>query len=520
IAGAPTRYWRRHRNNNFDAVWRQPAAGVTARMQEAAVTTDSDGDGAMDFDEQNPRNLESVHNDTDTDDDQVNDKNEIRNYTFHDQAGHHPGHENNALTFPDVDGDANRAENDCDSDNDSDFDGGEDINGDGFNPIPGAGHVCTRETCQFLAAEFCLGVAVDKDSYYLGEPVYIVDYHFSRQTHTYHANSSYNYEKGPLCPTKADGSGLGHNGSFSTDAGGHARQTLVEYCLTPGVKYLTVDVLDDFLYSTPDNLDPQTCWECLIDWFHGFHYATDYTYHNSGSTWPGYSYPVICIRDSPTPGNTTYTIECPWWWWCYQWPPVIDRYWLAVRVDRELIENNVIAITQPPSIVFGTPQDCNPPPMQVFNFDPQLTFQLEGTSQDPQKQWLAFSTQMWQLPDSQISTRLALEVTGGTKFATSPYVDIMAGDSVYGWSPTLYDSIPITIITTCCVSPRGDVNGDGSNANILDLNYLVNRIFRGGPAASCPEEADCNSDGTPSNILDLNFLVNRIFRGGALPGPC
>jgi len=156
----------------------------------------------------------------------------------------------------------------------------------------------------------------------------------------------------------------------------------------------------------------------------------------------------------------------------------------------------------------------------MFNFDPQLTFQLEGTSQDPQKQWLAFSTQQWQLPDSLISTRLHLEVQGGTKFATSPYVDIMAGDSVYGWSPTVYDSIPITIITTCCTSPRGDVNGDGNNANILDLNFLVNRIFRGGPAAACPEEADCNSDGTPSNILDLNFLVNRIFRGGALPGPC
>lgn len=72
----------------------------------------------------------------------------------------------------------------------------------------------------------------------------------------------------------------------------------------------------------------------------------------------------------------------------------------------------------------------------------------------------------------------------------------------------------------CCVTPRGDCNGDGANGNILDLNYLVNRIFRGGPAVGCPKEGDCNSDGSNGNILDLNYLVNRIFRGGPAPGTC
>jgi hypothetical protein len=217
---------------------------------------------------------------------------------------------------------------------------------------------------------------------------------------------------------------------------------------------------------------------------------------------------------------TTHTIECPWWWWCYQWPPIIDRYWIAVKVDRNLVENNIITISQPPSFVQGTPQDCNPPPVQQFNFDNQLTIQLESTSVDSSKQWFAFSTQQWQLPDSLISTRLSLEIATGTKFASNPYVEIMAGDSVYGWSPTPYDSIPITIINTCCVSPRGDLNGDGTDANILDLTYAVDRIFRGGPPAACPEESDVNSDGAPTNILDLTFLVDRIFRGGPPPGAC
>ena len=72
----------------------------------------------------------------------------------------------------------------------------------------------------------------------------------------------------------------------------------------------------------------------------------------------------------------------------------------------------------------------------------------------------------------------------------------------------------------CCIVNRGDANNDGNDANILDLTFLVNRIFRFGPAPACYREADVNSDGNSGNILDLNFLVNRIFRFGPAPGPC
>ena len=73
---------------------------------------------------------------------------------------------------------------------------------------------------------------------------------------------------------------------------------------------------------------------------------------------------------------------------------------------------------------------------------------------------------------------------------------------------------------SCCQGNRGDINGDGVDANILDLTFLVDRIFRGGDPAGCSNEADINSDGNASNILDLTFLVDRIFRGGDAPGPC
>jgi hypothetical protein len=70
---------------------------------------------------------------------------------------------------------------------------------------------------------------------------------------------------------------------------------------------------------------------------------------------------------------------------------------------------------------------------------------------------------------------------------------------------------------------RGDINNDNSIGDILDLNFLVNYILRGGPEPfPTILLGDCNCDGLGSNILDLNYLVNYIFRGSELPpvNPC
>lgn len=72
----------------------------------------------------------------------------------------------------------------------------------------------------------------------------------------------------------------------------------------------------------------------------------------------------------------------------------------------------------------------------------------------------------------------------------------------------------------CCIGIRGDVNGDGTDADILDQTYLVDFIFRGGPPAPCDVEADVNSDGLSATVLDLTYIIDVIFRGGPLPGPC
>ena len=80
-----------------------------------------------------------------------------------------------------------------------------------------------------------------------------------------------------------------------------------------------------------------------------------------------------------------------------------------------------------------------------------------------------------------------------------------------------------TIETYCCNGIRGDANGDGSSANIIDLTFIVDFIFRGSNESGlCFEASDVNGDGALSspNILDLTYLVDFIFRGGPQPVGC
>ncbi len=125
-------------DHDFTNVFLQPSVGVTARMQEASVTTDTDGDGLMDFDE--TERFKTSPNDQNTDHDCLKDKQEVRSYTFRIPDG------NSYIANPDVDMDGMRPELDPDSDNGGSEDGAEDRDGDGkYEP--------TTETDPFIASD-------------------------------------------------------------------------------------------------------------------------------------------------------------------------------------------------------------------------------------------------------------------------------------------------------------------------------------------------------------------------------
>ncbi len=89
-------------------------------------------------------------------------------------------------------------------------------------------------------------------------------------------------------------------------------------------------------------------------------------------------------------------------------------------------------------------------------------------------------------------------------------MQIKAGDSLFGWSPTYYDQIKVTQQYVF-----GDANHDGS-IDISDAVYLIGYIFSGGPAPVPLLAGDANCD-QAIDISDVVYLIVYIFSGGAAP---
>jgi len=62
----------------------------------------------------------------------------------------------------------------------------------------------------------------------------------------------------------------------------------------------------------------------------------------------------------------------------------------------------------------------------------------------------------------------------------------------------------------------GDANGDGP-INVADAVYIINYVFKGGPAPDPLEAGDANCDDAV-NLADAVYLINYVFKGG--PEPC
>ena len=61
----------------------------------------------------------------------------------------------------------------------------------------------------------------------------------------------------------------------------------------------------------------------------------------------------------------------------------------------------------------------------------------------------------------------------------------------------------------------GDANGDGK-VTVSDVVYLINYLFKGGPAPIPYETGEANCDGKLT-VSDVVYLINYLFKGGPPP---
>jgi subtilisin family serine protease len=128
-----------------------------------------------------------------------------------------------------------------------------------------------------------------------------------------------------------------------------------------------------------------------------------------------------------------------------------------------------------------------------------------------------FSGSQYLQPDTGIILKLYITVlssaTGGsiiTIDTTGIYGNRLKLAAIYA------DYIPVLKPGKMVVRsyPRGDANMNGQ-INIQDITYLINYLYKGGPAPD-PYSGDVNGSGT-INISDITYLINYLYKGGPPP---
>jgi len=107
-----------------------------------------------------------------------------------------------------------------------------------------------------------------------------------------------------------------------------------------------------------------------------------------------------------------------------------------------------------------------------------------------------------------------------------PHWCVVKNDSVIGIAPdTLFiEGLGVIVQDYCCADTLsfmvavylcGDINADGV-IDIGDVVYLINYLFRSGPAPVPLEAGDDNGDGIV-DISDVVYLINYLFKSGPAP---
>ncbi len=113
-----------------------------------------------------------------------------------------------------------------------------------------------------------------------------------------------------------------------------------------------------------------------------------------------------------------------------------------------------------------------------------------------------------------LSLYFTIESTAGQ--GTNP-IEIISYDNrtpTFTVTPGVFS--PELVAGSVSICSSGDVDNDGFGPNVADLTYLVNYVFKGGPAPPILSEADVDGS-NDINVADLTFLVNYVFKGGPEP---
>ncbi len=151
--------------------------------------------------------------------------------------------------------------------------------------------------------------------------------------------------------------------------------------------------------------------------------------------------------------------------------------------------------------------------------DLQPTFVWHATA-DPDRYDSIVEYRLYYSPDAGFAT--ADSIFGLTDTSFTPTAPIDIGGALTGyWRVEAFDAFGGATVSQQVFQFHiqsfivGDANGD-EDINIGDAVFLINHIFKGGPAPEPVDAGDANCDGA-LNIGDAVYLVEYIFRGGPPP---
>jgi hypothetical protein len=221
------------------------------------------------------------------------------------------------------------------------------------------------------------------------------------------------------------------------------------------------------------------------------------------------SFPVHVENEGGAPVNSAYV--CLW-----KGNEIYERGYtdaggdLTLEVAPSTLGDMYVTVTDRNFLPYQGASEClgNLPPVADFTFDPSIptrhdTVQFSSTSYDNDGFIVS-----WQWDFGDDSTASGEQV-----------MHCFAGYGAYMVTLAVMDDggTGDTVQTEVVVEPIcGDVDDNGSQANVADLTYLVNYLFREGTPPAVMAMANVDGEGGV-NVTDITYLVNYLFRSGPVP---